>query len=141
MATERLSMRHTREILRQKLTLRRSHRAIAQGLGLSSGTVGATVLRARAAGLDWPQVEALTDDALEGRLYGLRTVAGSRGRPWPDCAALHGERRKPGVTLELLQTRVPRAASRRVSLHPVLRDLPSLARPARPDDAPSPPRR
>jgi hypothetical protein len=102
MATERLSMRHTREILRQKLTLSRSHRAIAQSLGLSSGTVGATVLRARAAGLDWPQVEALTDDALEGRLYGLRAVAGSRSRPWPDCAALHAERRKPGVTLELL---------------------------------------
>jgi len=60
------------------------------------------VLRARAAGLDWAQVEALTDDALEGRLYGLRAVAGSRGRPWPDCAALHAERRKPGVTLELL---------------------------------------
>jgi len=102
MATERLSMRHTREILRQKLTLSRSHRAIAQSLGLSSGTVGATVLRARAAGLDWLQVEALTDDALEGRLYGLREVAGSRGRPWPDCAFLHAERRKPGVTLELL---------------------------------------
>ena len=34
-------MRHTREILRQKLTLGRSHRAIAQSLGLSSGTVGA----------------------------------------------------------------------------------------------------
>jgi hypothetical protein len=95
-------MRHTREILHQKLTLGRSHRAIAQSLGLSSGTVGATVLRARAAGLDWPQVEALTDDALEGRLYGLRAVAGSRSRPWPDCAALHAERRKPGVTLELL---------------------------------------
>ena len=60
------------------------------------------MLRARAAGLDWPQVEALTDDALEGRLYGRREVAGSRGRPWPDCAALHAERRKPGVTLELL---------------------------------------
>ena len=29
-------------------------------------------------------------------------MAGSRGRPWPDCAALHAERRKPGVTLELL---------------------------------------
>jgi transposase len=28
--------------------------------------------------------------------------APDRGRPWPDCAALHAERRKPGVTLELL---------------------------------------
>jgi hypothetical protein len=55
----RRDLRHTREILRQKLTLSRSHRAIAQSLGLSSGTVGATVLRARAAGLDWSQVEAV----------------------------------------------------------------------------------
>jgi hypothetical protein len=102
MATERLSMRYTREILRQKLTLSRSHRAIARGLGISSGTVGATVLRARAAGLDWSQVEALTDDALEVRLYRLREAAGRRDRPGPDCAALHAERRNPDVTLELL---------------------------------------
>jgi hypothetical protein len=60
------------------------------------------VLRARAAGLDWPQVEAKTDDALEGRLYGRRTAAGRRDRPWPDCAYVHAERRKPGITLELL---------------------------------------
>ena len=86
MTTERLAMRHTREILRQKFTLSRSHRAVAQSLGISSGAVGATALRARAAGLDWPQVEALTDDALAVRLYGLREVAGSRGRPSPDWA-------------------------------------------------------
>ena len=102
MATERLSMRHTREILRQRLTLGRSHRAIAQSLGVSHGAVGTTVLRAQAAALDWVQVQALTEDALEGRLYGRREVAGRRGRPEPDCATLHAERRKPGVTLELL---------------------------------------
>ena len=33
---------------------------------------------------------------------GSTGFAPSRGRPWPDCAALHAERRKPGVTLELL---------------------------------------
>jgi transposase len=102
MATERLSMRHTREILRQKLTLGRSHRAIGQSLGLSHGVVGTTALRARAAGLTWPDVQALTDEALEARLYGRREVAGRRDRPVPDCAYLHAERRKPGVTLELL---------------------------------------
>ena len=95
-------MRQIREILRQKWCLGQSHRAIAQSLGISSGTVGSTVLRARAAGLDWSQVEAVTDDALEARLYGRRDVAGRRDRPWPDCVALHAERRKPGVTLELL---------------------------------------
>ena len=102
MATERLTMRHLREILRQKWLLGRSHREVAGSVGLSSGAVGTTVLRARAAGLDWPQVQGLTDDALEARLYGRPEAAGQRQRPQPDCAYLHVERRKPGVTLELL---------------------------------------
>jgi len=42
MATERLSMRHTREILRQKWALGGTHRAVAQSLGVSVGTVGTT---------------------------------------------------------------------------------------------------
>jgi len=101
MATERLSMRQTREILRQKWCLGLSHRDVAQSLGISSGAVGSTVLRARAAGLDWSQVEALTDVALEARVYGPPTPP-THDRPVPDCAYLHTERRKPGVTLELL---------------------------------------
>jgi hypothetical protein len=102
MATERLSMRHTREILRQKWVLDRTHRQVAQSLRISSGAVGATMLRAQAAGPDWPEVQALADDALEARLYGRPEVAGTRGRPGPDGAWIHAERRKPGVTLELL---------------------------------------
>src|SRR5437660_1641482 len=51
MATERLSMRQTREILRQKWRLGRTHREVAQSLGISCGAVGTTVLRARAAEL------------------------------------------------------------------------------------------
>ena len=61
-------MRQTREILRQKWCLGLSHRDVAQSLGISSGAVGTTVLRARAAGLDWSQVERLTDVALEARV-------------------------------------------------------------------------
>lgn len=38
---------------------------MAQSLTISSGTVGTTVLRARAAGLDWAQVDTLTDEVLE----------------------------------------------------------------------------
>src|SRR5213593_4050996 len=37
MATERLSMRQTREILRQKWRLGRTHREVAQSLGISCG--------------------------------------------------------------------------------------------------------
>jgi transposase len=101
MATERLSMRSTREILRQKWVLGRSHREVARSLGISSGTVGTTVIRARHAGLEWGQVETLADTVLEARVYGLPTPP-THHRPVPDCAYLHTERRKPGVTLELL---------------------------------------
>ena len=49
MATERLSMRKTREILRQKWVLGLSHRAVGRSLGLSPGAVHGAVARARAA--------------------------------------------------------------------------------------------
>lgn len=101
MATERRSMRQIREILRQKWTLNQSHRQVARSLAVSLGTVSAVLRRATHAGLDWAQVQTLPDDALEARLYGAPTTSGVT-RPLPDCAALHTERRKPGVTLELL---------------------------------------
>jgi transposase len=94
-------MRQIREILRQKWCLGQSHRTVAESLGIGSGTVGTTVLRARAAGLDWVQVESLTDEGLEARVYGPPTPP-THHRVVPDCAYLHAERRKPGVTLELL---------------------------------------
>ena len=102
MATERLPMRTIREILRQKWQLGRSNRAVARSVGLSVGAIGGTLHRARAAGLDtWAAVEAVADDVLETRLYHRRD-GGARARPRPDCAAIHTERRQPGVTLQLL---------------------------------------
>jgi hypothetical protein len=50
MATERLPMRHIREILRLKWTLHRSHRDTARSLGISPG-VASVISRARAIGL------------------------------------------------------------------------------------------
>ncbi len=101
MATERLSMRKTREILRQKLVLGRSHREVARSLGVSPGAVHGAAARAKSAGLDWAAVDALSDEALDARLYGA--PGGDAGeRPLPDFAYLHIERKKPGVTLELL---------------------------------------
>jgi transposase len=101
MATERLSMRKIREILRQKWRLGCSNRAVAQSVGGSVGAIGETLRRARQAGLTWAQVAALADDQLEALLYPSPPSAG-RSRPQPDCVYLHTERRKPGVTLELL---------------------------------------
>jgi transposase len=96
-------MRQIREILRQKWTLGLSHRAVARSLGLGLGTISSLLARAQAAGLDWPQVQTLSDDLLERQLY--RRPASPdppRERPAPDCGWIHAERRRPGVTLELL---------------------------------------
>ena len=101
MATERLSMRKVREILRQKWALGRTHREVARSLGVSAGAVGSAISRATRAGLSWQEVEGLGEVELEQRLYGV-TPAGRTARAVPDCGYLHAERRRPGVTLELL---------------------------------------
>ena len=101
MATGRLSMRSIREILRQKLVLKKSHREVARSVGLSAGAVGGVMGRATKLGLDWATAEALPEDELEERLYGPRLAAGV-ARPLPDPQYIHRERKKTGVTLELL---------------------------------------
>ena len=76
---------------------------MALSTGRSVGADYETLRRAAEAGLDWERVQGLTDDALDAALYRRPAVAGARGaRPQPDCVYLHTERRKPGVTLELL---------------------------------------
>ena len=102
MATERLAMHRVKEILRQKLELKRSLREVARAVGVSVGAVASAVSRAAALGLDWPAVDALGEDALEQRLYGPRGGARDASRPLPDPAALHVELRRTGVTLQLL---------------------------------------
>ena len=100
MATERLSMRKTREILRQKWELGRTHRQVAASVGASAGAVAGAVSRAGEAGLDWATVQALSDEELEARLY--PATAARAARPLPDWGWIHAERRKAGVTLDLL---------------------------------------
>jgi transposase len=96
-------MRTIREILRQRWALARPVRAVAASVGRSVGAIHATERRATAAGLDWAQVEPLTEAALAAALYQRPAVAGPRReRAAPDCAYLHIERRKAGVTLQLL---------------------------------------
>jgi len=104
MATERLSMRQIREVLRQKWVLGRPHREVAESLRIGLGTVCLVLDKAKQAGLDWPTVQTLTEETLEARLYTRPHVAVPERatRPWPDCAYVHRERRKAGVTLELL---------------------------------------
>ena len=99
MATERLSMRKTREILRLK-ELKRSHREISRVLAVGGATVSEVAARAKVAQLDWTAITALSDAELDARLY--PKPAGDIERPLPDPATLDIELRKTGVTLRLL---------------------------------------
>jgi transposase len=95
-------MQKIREILRLKWVAQRSHREAARSLGVSPGAVASAISRARATGLTWAAVEALSDDALERRLYGPISAEVDGARPEPDLPGIHQELRRPGVTLELL---------------------------------------
>lgn len=96
-------MHKTREILRQKWLLGRTHRQTATSTGTSPGAVGSVLARAKAAGLTtWEQVTQLDDEALERALYGTAVVEPGVKPAEPDCAWIHRERHRPHVTLELL---------------------------------------
>lgn len=59
--------------------------AEVRGQGVSRGMVSNTMMRAQTAGLrTWAEVEALSDEALEERLYGPARAARKSDRPPPD---------------------------------------------------------
>ena len=102
MPSERLSMRHIRELLRLKFENGLSGRLIAASLGLSKGAVHDYLGRLAAAGLSWPLPEYLSDTELERRLFPGPPSAGSAGRPEPNWAYVDAELRRKGVTRSLL---------------------------------------
>ena len=101
MATQRLTMKNIREILRQKWALQRSHRDVAASLDVSAGAVGKIVGKANEAGLTWDAVQAMSDESLERVIYDAEP-ASAAARPLPDLSYIHAERRRQGVTLALL---------------------------------------
>jgi transposase len=97
-------MRKVKEILRMKWALGLSHRAIERSLGTSIGTISKLAAQAKALGLDWAAVEGLSEEQIEATLYPKPEVGSteSQERPMPDFAEVHAERKRPGVTLQLL---------------------------------------
>jgi transposase len=104
MASERLPMHKAQEILRLKWTLRLSNREVARSTGVSPATVVNVLRRAQAAGIvSYEHAAELGESELEAALYPERALGSALiARPEPDCAWIHRERSKPGVTLELL---------------------------------------
>lgn len=102
MTQERLSVRKLREIFRLKWESGLKHRAIAQSVGISPGTVSEYVQRGQAAGLTWPLPDDLSEEELNRRLFPQPVTTTGRVIAKPDWAHLHQELRRPGVTLRLL---------------------------------------
>ena len=100
MPARRLLMRKIREILRLRHERGLSQRAIAQACAIGVSTVSLYLRRAALSGLGWPPPAGLDDAALEARLF--PPAAAVRDRVQPDCAYIHRELKRDGVTLQLL---------------------------------------
>ena len=100
MPAARLLMRKIREVLRLKHEQGLSHRAIAQACSIGVGTVTLYLQRMAREGVGWPLPAELDDAALEAQLFSRAAPVSNRARP--DCAYIHRERKRDGVTLQLL---------------------------------------
>ena len=100
MPARRLLMRKIRKILRLRHEQGLSHREIAQACAIGPGTVSRYLERAASRGLGWPLPPELDDTGLAARLFPRGAPVHDRARP--DCAHIHRELRRDGVTLQLL---------------------------------------
>jgi hypothetical protein len=83
-------MRKVKEVLRLRFELGFGQRQIARSCGIGS-TVYEYLDRAVAAGVRWPLPEGLSEEELEGKLFGNQPVPASavQQRPQPDWKAIH----------------------------------------------------
>jgi len=94
-------MRQIRETLRLHLQAGLSYAEVGRVLKISKSAVCKYVSLARAASMDWAQVDTLADEELEARLY-RPAVPRSSHQLALDFGLVHQELKRPGVTLMLL---------------------------------------
>lgn len=102
MARKRLTMRKIKEVIRLKYEAGLSNRAIASACKVSNSTVGEYLKRAEQAGVSWP-LGNMGEDEIMQRLYPeMETVKAASKYPMPNWEEVQKEKRKKGVTLQLL---------------------------------------
>ncbi len=102
MTAERVPMSTLREVVRMKLEMKLSGRAIARGTGLSPATVSGYLGRLEIAKLEWPlPAELEDDDALRRRLFPQEGHPVT-SRPEPEWCVIHQELKRKHVTKSLL---------------------------------------
>jgi transposase len=102
MAKERLSMRKIKEVLRLHFEHQQSARQIAKSCDISRSAVKEYLVRVQKAGLSWPLPPPLDDAALEDLLFPQTQPIHPERRQMPAMDYLHQERKRKGVTLQLL---------------------------------------
>ena len=98
-------MRKIKEVLRLKYQAGLSARQIARSCGIARSTVAEYLMRARAAGIEWPLPAETDDGAIEARLFASESATDgeARERSQPDFAAIRKElQSRKHVTLQLL---------------------------------------
>ena len=99
MAARRIPMKKMRDILWMLLGLRLAARKTSRAYSVSHSTVLEYQQRAEKAELDWPEIEKMSDEMLERRLFPERATS---TRPVPDWSRIHQELKLAGVTLQRL---------------------------------------
>lgn len=83
-------MRKIKEVLRLKYDCSLSAREIGRSCQVSRSTIADYLMRARAAGISWPEATTLTDTQIDERLF-PQPVPSSIKRPEPDYEYIYNE--------------------------------------------------
>ena len=102
MAQERLTVKKIKEVLRLKYEAKLSNRSIAGACKVSNSTVGEYLKRAEATGIGWPLGEIGEEELYQKLFPEKKAVVSERKCPMPDWEAVQKDKRRKGVTLQLL---------------------------------------
>ena len=86
-------MRKIKEVLRLKYDCNLSERGISRSCQVSRSTVADYLMKAKAAGISWPEALALTDTQIEERLFPVKRIPSSVKRPEPDYEYIYNQLR------------------------------------------------
>ena len=103
MPPKQMNTRMIKEALRYKLELEHSLERTARALKISKGVVAKYVALAKTAGLNWSQIQTMTEAQLQAHLLPGSSVDGGNAHYIePDFAQVHRELSRKGMTLMLL---------------------------------------
>jgi transposase len=86
-------MRKVKEVLRLKYDCNLSERDIARTCQVSRSTIADYLMKAKAAGLGWPEADTLSEAQINEILFPIQRIPQSVPRPLPDCEYIYKELR------------------------------------------------